>query len=242
MEAWHWRNRNTHSASRLPFEFCFLNWLSKGIHTSIWIGDLQEHMHTREGGEERDKVKRGKSGKKARKRKRYRKEWLVMSLRVTLLQGDDKWLLHLLPQADFFLSYHCRYKNGSWDFSSTATLTYHTKNIYKILSVGLSKMDSTRKQKTRLAIKDCALLGTPHCSPLIHSILVRSGLVFHTTHNVLELISYMGVSTILSFFFPFSNFFIYLRGRKDGRMEEENGRDLEGKRKGKVFSFPINLS
>lgn len=71
----------------------------------------------------------------------------------------------------------------------------------KILSVGLSKMDSTRKQKTRLAIKDCALLGTPHCSPLIHSILVRSGLVFHTTHNVLELISYMGVSTILSFFF-----------------------------------------
>jgi len=25
-------------------------------------------------------------------------------------------------------------------------------------------------------------------------------------------------------------------------MEEENGRDLEGKRKGKVFSFPINLS
>lgn len=110
----------------------------------------------------------------------------------------------------------------------------------KILSVGLSKMDSTRKQKTRLAIKDCALLGTPHCSPLIHSILVRSGLVFHTTH-VLELISYMGVSTILSFFFfSFSNIFIYLRGRKD---KVENGRDRgEEERKGKAFSFPINLS
>lgn len=143
----------------------------------------------------------------------------------------------------FFQGYHCRYKNGSWDFSSTAILTYHTKNIYKILSVGLSKMDSTRKQKTRLAIKDCALLGTPHCSPLIHSILVRSGLVFHTTHNVLELISYMGVSTILSFFFHFSNVFIYLRGRKEGRIEVENGRDRgEEERKGKAFSFPINLS
>ena len=127
--------------------------------------------------------------------------------------------------------------------------SHHTKNIYKILSIGLSKMDSTRKQKTGLAIKDCALLGTPHCSPLSHSILVRSGLVFHTTHNVLERISYMRVSTILSlslslslFFFHFSNFFIYLKGRKDGRTEEENGRDLEGKRKGKVSSFPINLS
>lgn len=84
----------------------------------------------------------------------------------------------------------------------------------KILSVGLSKMDSTRKQKTRLAIKDCALLGTPHCSPLIHSILVRSGLVFHTTHNVLELISYMGVSTILSFFFFIFKHFHLLEGQE----------------------------
>lgn len=35
-------------------------------------------------------------------------------------------------------------KNGLWGFSSVATLTY-TKNIYKILSLGLSKKDSTRK-------------------------------------------------------------------------------------------------
>lgn len=70
---------------------------------------------------------------------------MVVSLRVTSLhEGGDKWQLHLLPQAES-VEGSWQYKNGSWDFSSVAIVTYHTKNMYKILSLGLSKMDSTRK-------------------------------------------------------------------------------------------------
>lgn len=78
-------------------------------------------------------------------------------------------------------------------------------------------------------MKDCALLAT--LSPLIHSILVRSGLFYHTTHHVLELIFYI---RILSTIF-FSKFFICLKGRKDGRIEEN------GEQERNVFSFLTNL-
>lgn len=54
------------------------------------------------------------------------------------------------------------------------------------------------------AVKDCALLRTLHRSPLIHSILVRSGLFSHTTHNVLELVFYIRISP--TFFFHFLTF------------------------------------
>lgn len=79
-------------------------------------------------------------------------------------------------------------------------------------------------------MKDCALLAT--LSPLIHSILVRSGLFYHTTQHVLELIFYI---RILSTFFFFSKFFICLKGRKDGRIEEN------GEQERNVFSFLTNL-
>lgn len=73
-----------------------------------------------------------------------------------------------------------------WNFSSVAILTCHTKNVYKILSLGLSK-DSSRKEKVWLVIKDCALSGTLLCSQSIfHSILVISALFSHATQNVLQ--------------------------------------------------------
>lgn len=56
-------------------------------------------------------------------------------------------------------------------------------------------------------MKDCALLAT--LSPLIHSILVRSGLFYHTTQHVLELIFYI---RILSTFFFFFEVFHLLKG------------------------------
>lgn len=46
-------------------------------------------------------------------------------------------------------------------------------------------------------MKDCALLAT--LSPLIHSILVRSGLFYHTTHHVWELIFYIRILSIIFF-------------------------------------------
>lgn len=73
------------------------------------------------------------------------------------------------------------------------------------------------------AIKDCALLGTLHRSPLIHSILVRSGLFSHTTHDVSELVFYIRISAAI-FFFHFFKVSIYLKGWKDERIEE-NGKD-----------------
>jgi len=93
------------------------------------------------------------------------------------------------------------------------------------------------------AIEDCALLRTLHRSPFIHSILVRSGLFSHTTRDVLELVFYIRISPAI-FFFIFSNVFIYLKGWTDERIEEENGRDLEGKeheRKSILFSNKSTL-
>lgn len=46
-------------------------------------------------------------------------------------------------------------------------------------------------------MKDCFLFAT--LSPLIHSILVRSGLFYHTTHHVLELIFYIRILSTIFF-------------------------------------------
>lgn len=162
---------------------------------------------------------------------------MVMSLRVTLLQG--RWQM-TTPSASIsrfskVITANTKMVRGLFIHCNSHLPYYkHLQNP----SVGLSKMDSTRKQKAETCYQGLCSAWNPHCSPVIHSIWSDPGLVFHTTH-VLELISYMGVSTILSFFFSFSNIFIYLRGRKD---KVENGRDRRGRGKERKSILFFNKS
>lgn len=129
-----------------------------------------------------------------------------------------------------------------WNFSSVAILTCHTKNVYKILSLGLSK-DSSRKEKVWLVIKDCALSGTLLCSQSIfHSILVISALFSHATQNVLQWI-FLYYNVIIHYIFPiFLQTLILLKGRKGLKQEKKVKKfqgEYEKKKKRILMSKPI---
>lgn len=79
-----WKGRNhgsgdtgPHSAAHPPTWALSWSWLSKGIETSTWTGDLQWHVHTRMGRKERRREGKGRAMRwdRGKTRQREKNEW-----------------------------------------------------------------------------------------------------------------------------------------------------------------------
>lgn len=164
------------------FHFWILvkNWLSKGIYTSIWIGDFsvthasKERRELGRGKEERREE--GRDQKRQRgKEKRNKKEGMVWRGHYfTKEVTNDNWTSFRKQTFSKVVVEDTKMVHESFHLLLFSLIL----KTYKTPGLGLSKKVPERERYDPL--KGCALQGALYCSPWIHSILVRSGLFPHT--------------------------------------------------------------